>query len=233
MTKYPDVMTERGKYERTPEIRAKNAAARRGVKLSPEAVAKRTATRKEMGVLVTHGKSKTPTYYSWDSMIQRCTNPNSPAWPYYGGRGITVCERWRKFSNFLADMGVRPDDLVLDRIDNDGNYEPGNCRWTDWETQNNNRRRAAYYDRPSRVPECGHPDRPHKARGMCGSCYLRWRVGPQKKETDGRVKLTDKDIAWVKSNAGQMSQRSMAETLGVSQSAISLILNGKRRSEAP
>jgi hypothetical protein len=58
----------------------------------------------------------------------------------YGGRGITVCLRWRRFENFLADMGSCPDNLTLDRINNDGNYEPGNCRWTTWEEQMLNRR---------------------------------------------------------------------------------------------
>ena len=74
-------------------------------------------------------------------MRQRCKNKNDPHYPDYGGRGITVCERWESFENFLADMGERPsDDLSIDRINNDGNYEPGNCRWTDRFTQARNRR---------------------------------------------------------------------------------------------
>jgi len=69
-------------------------------------------------------------------MIQRCTNPKDEGWRYYGGRGIRVCERWLKFDNFLADMGERPHRLLtLDRIEVNGNYEPGNCRWADWHTQ--------------------------------------------------------------------------------------------------
>lgn len=77
-------------------------------------------------------------------MITRCCNPNAPKFQRYGARGITVCERWRSFANFLADMGERPEGLTLDRIENDGNYEPGNCRWADASTQCRNRSAAAY-----------------------------------------------------------------------------------------
>ncbi len=81
----------------------------------------------------------TPTYGSWQAMIQRCTNPNHDGWERYGGRGITVCGRWRDFRNFLADMGKRPKGATIDRIDNDGNYEPGNCRWTTPKVQSANK----------------------------------------------------------------------------------------------
>lgn len=88
-----------------------------------------------------HGLCGTPEYGVWNSMIMRCHWTPHISYKYYGARGISVCRRWREsFINFLADMGKRPHGMKLDRKNNDGNYEPGNCRWTDISTQNKNHR---------------------------------------------------------------------------------------------
>ena len=95
-----------------------------------------------MSFQTVHGHSRTrhrsasPTHRTWSHMLSRCRHANR----FYGGRGIIVCERWKSFPNFLSDMGLRPDGKSIDRININGNYEPGNCRWVTQREQCSNMR---------------------------------------------------------------------------------------------
>lgn len=96
-----------------------------------------------------HGNTNTVEYTTWKSMRQRCNNPNDPNFMNYGGRGITICERWQEsFKSFLMDMGHRPSNRhSLDRVDNDGQYSPDNCRWATRKQQRRNRRKWIMIDK--------------------------------------------------------------------------------------
>lgn len=95
---------------------------------------------------LSHGMTGTRTYKIWQGMKRRCENKNERFYPHYGGRGITICERWRSFTAFLADMGEAPDGMSIDRINNDLGYSPENCRWADDITQMNNMRSNRYIE---------------------------------------------------------------------------------------
>ena len=126
----------------------------------------------------THGDTGSIEYRTWTRMKGRCYNKNGTAYRFYGGRGISVCDRWRdSFEAFLEDMGRRPPTEMgrysLDRIDNEGNYDPGNCRWADRKTQDNNRSDTVYLTlngvtRPMMewVKITGHPRK--RIRGRLG-----------------------------------------------------------------
>jgi hypothetical protein len=102
-----------------------------------------------------HGKRNDPVYDVWQNMISRCTKPQHRQWPDYGGRGITVCEKWRTFAGFYEDMGDPPSGMTIDRINNDLGYEPGNCRWATPSEQARNRRATALTANRARDPLSG------------------------------------------------------------------------------
>ena len=91
-----------------------------------------------------HGMVRTPTYNSWAAMLCRCNNKNAPNYKHYGGRGISVCEEWLSFENFLLDMGVRPQNTTLGRENNDLGYTPSNCQWETTDDQSLNKRTTVY-----------------------------------------------------------------------------------------
>lgn len=125
-----------GRVTHVPAARLKNGRTKSCGCLRTELFVKRSTK---------HGHAKnykrSPTLGTWDNMLKRCLDTDNHAYNDYGGRGIKVCDRWLKFENFLEDMGEKPDpSLQLERIDNDGHYEPGNCEWATRAAQSRNRR---------------------------------------------------------------------------------------------
>lgn len=109
-----------------------NNGVRRGPDLQPRSRRSDRGRRRDW--------ARTPTYNSWAQMRSRCNSPTHPRYADWGGRGIAVCERWASFDAFLEDMGERPPGTTLERLDNDGNYEPGNCAWVSSARQGRNKR---------------------------------------------------------------------------------------------
>lgn len=121
------------------ETKVRGTDLRRGGQVSCGCVASaNTAARNKANAK--HGMTHTGVYRSWFAMRDRCEDPKSPSWRWYGAKGIKVCERWREFLPFFEDMGHRPDGHTLDRIDPSGDYEPSNCRWATPLEQTKNRR---------------------------------------------------------------------------------------------
>lgn len=163
----------------------------------------------ELGKAKTHGHTvygkNTPTYNTWTCMRSRCNYPKDVNWKYYGGKGIVICERWDSFSNFLSDMGLRPEGKTLDRIDVNGNYEPGNCRWATPCEQVLNRR--------LRKPIV--PDIKKRKKGN-------WSKG----EGHWGAKLSIEKVASIRSEyiPGKITQLSLAIKYGVTENTINRVI---------
>jgi DNA-binding CsgD family transcriptional regulator len=196
-----------------------------------------------------HGHSvndgMSPTYTTWAMMIQRCHNPKATGYHAYGGRGIKVCMSWRRsFRKFLAYMGERPEGMTLDRIDNNGDYEPGNCRWSTSKVQRANSSRTIMT-----------PETVRQARALFASGATLSEVAAAfgiNRTTAGFIR-TRRSWGWVEDTtpmmilrkwrcltadqieeikrllaAGDLSQRQIADNFSVSQQTISGIKLGKR-----
>jgi len=162
--------TAEPRHAYSEEFRQKISETSKGRKQSPEQVEARIGKLRKHGYASRGGK-RSPEYRAWDAMKQRCLNPNANRFEDYGGRGITVCDSWMTFDNFLADMGEKPEpksQYSLDRIGNDGNYEPGNTRWATRSEQQKNRPRF----NPVKRLSCNNPQRPLADHGLKGRCSL-------------------------------------------------------------
>lgn len=148
-------LTVTSRAENTSQGQARwNCVCECGAKITVPSVVLRDGRSRSCGCLkhdelkkrsTRHGHSagkQSPTYYSWAGMVGRCTNPSHTAFSNYGGRGVLVCDRWLDFNHFLADMGEKPAGMSIDRIDNLGNYAPGNCRWSTLTQQARNKRNS-------------------------------------------------------------------------------------------
>ena len=196
----------------------------------------------------THGMSGTSIYNTWNAMLRRCENPKDSNFKDYGGRGIKVCERWHKFENFLKDMGPRPLGKTLDRIDNNGNYEPSKCRWIAMKGQSWNRRGNVRVVINGKKIPASEADRrlgfaigtisyrirtlkwtPEKAVSISRFGSLpRGEAHPSSKLTESQIK----EIRFLKAEMG-LGSRKLAPQFGVSSKTIREILSRRTWRHVP
>jgi hypothetical protein len=130
-----------------------------------------------------HNMHTTSTYSIWRGIKKRCTLPSHPSYKNYGARGITYCKEWQSFENFLKDMGERPEGMQIDRINNEGNYEPSNCRWVTAAENLKNKRpmKPRLYQKPRCI--CGNKLTNHAK--LCWTCY------DESRRSTIQLKITD------------------------------------------
>ena len=190
--------------------------------------------------LRTHGMSHLAEYKVWEGMKQRCENAAHESYGRYGGRGITICARWREsFESFLEDMGPRPSKKhSIDRIDNDGNYEPANCRWATTMEQKQNTSRNVFITFNGETLCCADWSRRLGISDdtICRRLKAGWpiervlAIGKQvaRGENQGNSKLTNDCVREMRrlKNEGS-SNKAIAEKFGVHPAVVSLIVNRK------
>lgn len=192
---------------------------------------------------MTGPRKNEPAYRSWMQMRRRCLSPLSHVWKDYGGRGITICKRWSNYENFLQDLGPRPKGMSLDRIDNNGNYEPGNCRWTTQKIQSNNTRSnrlMSAFGRTMNLSEWAEQtgvklgtiwirlERGFDAESALSKEHLkrRWLPTPAKGEATAHVKLTESQVREIiKRRTLGEPQKRLSKEFGVSVHQIWMIAN--------
>lgn len=149
-----------------------------------------------------------PLYSTYRQMLHRCLNPKSTSFRDYGARGITVCERWQEsFWNFVEDMGHRPPGLSIDRINNDGNYEPGNCRWATPQEQADNSRKPIH---PPRGPQRYIP--PSKTVALTPAQESALHALVEAGSHDGAAKALNISARTIKAHAGEIFKRTGCES---------------------
>lgn len=180
-----------------------------------------------------HGMRGTPIYGVWNSMKNRCSNPNVASFKSYGARGIKVCERWQKFENFYADMGDRPSsNHSIERRDNDGDYSPENCYWADKATQSSNKRNNRFIEANGETLHLAEWAR----RLGCNPAAILARLATGMSEVEAVTKpitarpnsrLTDVEAAEIRSKYPAMSMQKIADLFGVSKKTILNVIHGK------
>ncbi len=179
------------------------------------------------------------TWTTWASMMRRCFYPGDLCYHRYGGRGITVCSRWLKFSNFVSDMGDRPEGKTIDRIDNDKGYYPTNCKWSTVTEQNRNRSCTTFYTCHGRRGTLYELATLHKISPETAQWRLRTGMSPDEafckpvKKIKAANYLSDDQAKEIRKLSATMSRTQLATKFHVSYMAVKRILVGETHKLKP